>query len=206
MANILAISGLAGAGKNTVADFIKEKYPEKTIEIVSFASKLKDIVSVMFDLPRDKLEGINPEDRAWREEKLEHWSYLLGHDVTPRTLLQDIGTRLIKQNFHNDFWILALDNYITSKENDVDMFIITDCRYPNEMAWIKTKPNYMLAEVRRGDDPQWVTDYLEKDIIPQNIHISEYDWIKSIRNDEKVIRIWNNSTLQDLKLEVESKL
>lgn len=206
MAEIYAISGLAGAGKNTVADFIKEKYPEKTIEIVSFASKLKDIVSVMFDLPRDKLEGINPEDRAWREEKLEHWSYLLGYDVTPRTLLQDIGTRLIKQNFHNDFWILALDNYIKSKEHIVDMFIITDCRYPNEMSWIKTKPNSVLIEVCRGDDPQWVTDYLEKDIIPQNIHISEYDWIKSIRNDEKVIRIWNNSTLQDLKLEVESKL
>lgn len=206
MAEIYAISGLAGAGKNTVADFIKEKYPEKTIEIVSFASKLKDIVSVMFDLPRDKLEGINPEDRAWREEKLEHWSYLLGYDVTPRTLLQDIGTRLIKQNFHNDFWILALDNYIKSKEHIVDMFIITDCRYPNEMFWIKTKPNSVLIEVCRGDDPQWVTDYLEKDIIPQNIHISEYDWIKSIRNDEKVIRIWNNSTLQDLKLEVESKL
>lgn len=206
MANIYAISGSAGAGKNTVAEFIKEKYSNKCIEIVSFASKLKDIVSVMFDLPRDKLEGINPEDRAWREEKLEHWSYLLGHDVTPRTLLQDIGTRLIKQNFHNDFWILALDNYIKSKEHIVDMFIITDCRYPNEMSWIKTKPNSVLIEVRRGDDPQWVTDYLEKDIIPQNIHISEYDWIKSIRNDEKVIRIWNNSTLQDLKLEVESKL
>lgn len=206
MANIYAISGSAGAGKNTVAEFIKEKYSNKCVEIVSFASKLKDIVSVMFDLPRDKLEGINPEDRAWREEKLEHWSYLLGHDVTPRTLLQDIGTRLIKQNFHNDFWILALDNYIKSKEHIVDMFIITDCRYPNEMSWIKTKPNSVLIEVRRGDDPQWVTDYLEKDIIPQNIHISEYDWIKSIRNDEKVIRIWNNSTLQDLKLEVESKL
>lgn len=206
MAEIYAISGSAGAGKNTVAEFIKEKYSNKCIEIVSFASKLKDIVSVMFDLPRDKLEGINPEDRAWREEKLEHWSYLLGHDVTPRTLLQDIGTRLIKQNFHNDFWILALDNYIKSKEHIVDMFIITDCRYPNEMSWIKTKPNSVLIEVRRGDDPQWVTDYLEKDIIPQNIHISEYDWIKSIRNDEKVIRIWNNSTLQDLKLEVESKL
>ena len=55
MANILAISGLAGAGKNTVADFIKEKYPEKTIEIVSFASKLKDIVSVMFE---DKCHNI----------------------------------------------------------------------------------------------------------------------------------------------------
>lgn len=206
MANIYAISGSAGAGKNTVAEFIKEKYSNKCVEIVSFASKLKDIVSVMFDLPRDKLEGINPEDRAWREEKLEHWSYLLGHDVTPRTLLQDIGTRLIKQNFHNDFWILALDNYIKSKEHIVDMFIITDCRYPNEMSWIKTKPNSVLIEVRRGGDPQWVTDYLEKDIIPQNIHISEYDWIKSIRNDEKVIRIWNNSTLQDLKLEVESKL
>lgn len=206
MAEIYAISGSAGAGKNTVAEFIKEKYSNKCVEIVSFASKLKDIVSVMFDLPRDKLEGINPEDRAWREEKLEHWSYLLGHDVTPRTLLQDIGTRLIKQNFHNDFWILALDNYIKSKEHIVDMFIITDCRYPNEMSWIKTKPNSVLIEVRRGDDPQWVTDYLEKDIIPQNIHISEYDWIKSIRNDEKVIRIWNNSTLQDLKLEVESKL
>ena len=43
MANIYAISGSAGAGKNTVAEFIKEKYSNKCVEIVSFASKLKDI-------------------------------------------------------------------------------------------------------------------------------------------------------------------
>ena len=178
MANILAISGLAGAGKNTVADFIKEKYPEKTIEIVSFASKLKDIVSVMLDLPRDKLEGINPEDGAWREEKLEHWSYLLGYDVTPRKLLQDIGTKLIKFNFHNDFWILALDNYITSKENDVDMFIITDCRYPNEMAWIKTKPNYRIDKLIDVNKDEWIiTENHYKPIISKD----KFDEVQQIR-------------------------
>ena len=57
---IIGICGLIGSGKGTVADVLVE---EHKFEKISFADKLKDSVSILFDWPRDMLEGETPDSR-----------------------------------------------------------------------------------------------------------------------------------------------
>ena len=86
---IIGLCGFAGSGKGTLADFLVENHNFRKI---SFATKLKDVASVMFGWDRDLLEGITDESRAWREEVDENWSNELEQEVTPRIVLQLFGT------------------------------------------------------------------------------------------------------------------
>ena len=64
---IIGICGLIGSGKGTVADVLVD---EHGFQKISFADKLKDAVSVLFDWDRDMLEGETSESRFWREKKI----------------------------------------------------------------------------------------------------------------------------------------
>jgi len=73
--------------------------------------------------------------------------------------------------------------------------VITDCRFPNEIDILKSY-NAQLIKIIRGDLPEWFKLYelgqIEK---PDNIHPSEYMWIKNDFN----YTIENNGTIQDLE-------
>lgn len=64
MTNLIALCGQKGSGKNTCGEVLDRSagYVQ-----VSFAKKLKDLVATVYGLDRDKLEGLTPEDREWRE-------------------------------------------------------------------------------------------------------------------------------------------
>ena len=62
---IIGLSGNIGSGKDTIANYLVDKY---NFRKVSFASKLKDIVSILYDWDRIMLEGNTPESREWREK------------------------------------------------------------------------------------------------------------------------------------------
>ena len=51
---IIGLCGLIGSGKGTVADILVD---EHKFEKISFADKVKDAVSVLFDWDREMLEG-----------------------------------------------------------------------------------------------------------------------------------------------------
>ena len=83
---IIGICGFQSSGKDTIADFLIK---EHNFIRLSFASALKEIVSIMFSWPRDKLEGLTKEDREWREQIDPWWSKSLKMPhLTPRYVLQ----------------------------------------------------------------------------------------------------------------------
>lgn len=63
---IIAFTGRKGSGKDTCANYLIEKYG---FQKRNFSTLLKDVVAHVYELPRDRLEGILPEDREWREQK-----------------------------------------------------------------------------------------------------------------------------------------
>ena len=107
---VLAICGLQGAGKDTTADKLIEIAKSKGLKVgkMAFADRLKDTIAVLFDLPRDQLAGFTPESRVWREQPLPKWSQRLGRSTTPRNLLQQIGSELLRDQFHENIWIDCL--------------------------------------------------------------------------------------------------
>lgn len=196
---IVAICGLQGAGKDTTADKLIEITKSKGLKVgkMAFADRLKDMLSVLFDLPRDQLAGFTPESRIWREQELPKWSKRLGKPVTPRYLMQYFGTELLREHFCDTVWIDCLMDSI--EKSNLDVIIITDCRYPNEMKALIDQ-GAKIIEVKRHT-PEWYYEVLTNpDYIPEGVHKSEYEWIRPLKylKDDYLIQIDNNGTLEEL--------
>jgi hypothetical protein len=197
MANyIIGITGFAGSGKNSIANVIHQTFPEET-EIMSFGSAVKDVCSVLFDWPRDLLEGDTDKSREFRETEDDYWTKMLGQDWTPRKAMQFVGTDLIRNQLSDSFW---LDLAMKKIDKSDKIVIIPDVRFRNEINCIQKKGG-IIIRAQLGENPEWfdkiaeinekIPDLMEnkqldkvllclseiKRIIPQNMHNSEYEWI-----------------------------
>ena len=73
---------------------------------VSFCNVLKDVVSCIFGWPRNLLEGDTIESREFREKEDKLWSKHLKIKITPRIVIQKIGTDIFRMYFHQEIWLL----------------------------------------------------------------------------------------------------
>lgn len=194
---ILSVGGLISSGKDTVADYLIANHGFKRM---SYASSLKDAVSAIFGWDRDLLEGSTKESRTWREEVDTWWASRLNMPhLTPRYVLQHIGTEVFRNNFHDDMWIASLEYRLLQVNSNV---VITDCRFVNELESIK-KVGGTTIRINRGDPPEWVnvvrSDFsLFKSLYPK-IHASEYSGV--LLNYDHYIE--NNDTLDGLYSKIE---
>lgn len=183
--HIFGLIGLIGSGKNTVADIFVEEYGFKS---VAFAGALKDAVSAIFNWPRELLEGNTEESRKFREEVDEDWQSTIGHldmfkgqKVTPRLVLQCMGTEVFRHHFHSDIWVLAVLKKMQSDKNT--SYVITDARFINEISKLRTMGGQIIR-VRRGPEPEWFetakTDNRWMATKYPNVHSSEYSWVTTI--------------------------
>lgn len=204
---IIGLSGFAGSGKGTIADFLVANGYTK----ISFADKLKDACSTIFEWDREMLEGITTESRKWREEVDEWWAKRLGiEDFCPRLALQWMGTEAGRNVFGEEIWCAALEKYILEHPGD---YVIPDVRFANEVKLVRSMRGTTLR-VRRGPEPDWYRSAYEWNteqrdnpdnhmIIPAKlelIHASERDWIGERFDHE----IENNGSLLELEEQVDS--
>lgn len=208
---IVGFIGFIGAGKDTAADFLVNSHGFRRD---SFANTLKDAVSNIFRWDRTLLEGRTKESREWREQVDEWWSTRLNiPHLTPRWVLQNFGTNVCRNAFHDDIWIASLENKI---RNTRDNIVITDVRFPNELTAIKNSGG-LIVRIKRGTDPEWVQAAIDfnkgpnnnhkwalgrKALEDRNIHASEYSWVGA----EVDYEITNDSTLENLFAQLEHLL
>ena len=200
---IIGFVGLIGSGKDTVADYLVNVHGFRR---ESFAGTLKDAVSAVFGWDRILLEGRTKASREWREQVDLWWAERLHMPhLTPRWVLQYWGTEVMRKGFHDDIWIASIENKIRNLQDNV---VISDCRFPNEIAAIHNAGGIVIR-VKRGDDPIWFNDAIEmnsnhwplsfvaKERIEQlGIHSSETAWIGSnidyvISNDNTIDELYN---------------
>ena len=195
---VVAICGLIGSGKDTVADFLVSEHGFKR---ESFAGTLKDAVAAVFNWDRELLEGKTSEGRAWREQVDTWWAKRLNiPELTPRYILQQWGTEVCRNGFHNDIWVASVENKLrTTKDN----IVLSDCRFPNEIEAMRNA-GAKITWVKRGPLPDWYTTAVwanrgDKDAQTQltklGVHASETSWIGTHFDFE----IANNGTLDELK-------
>ena len=189
---IIGMCGLIGTGKDTVADILVNNY---NFIKVSFADKLKDGVATVFSWDREMLEGTTDESRTWREQKDEFWSRETNEHITPRLVLQMFGTDCMRNGFYNGIWVSIVKQQIINNPNK--NFVIPDVRFPNEAKMIK-EVNGEVWRICRGPDPQWFISYVKDNIVPTDVHESEWQWAKL---DFDCV-IHNNDTIIDLKNQV----
>lgn len=186
---IIGISGLIGSGKGTVADILVQSYG---FHKLSFADALKDSVAVMFGWPRHLLEGDTEESRAWREKRDPFWSREMSREVTPRLVLQLVGTDAMRNGFFDGVWVSIVKQKLLTASGI--NWVLPDTRFPNEIAMLQDIGG-QAWRVKRGQDPQWFVDYVKTGFEPADIHPSEWSWARS--NFDRIIR--NDSDLDSLK-------
>jgi len=179
--HLIAISGKIGSGKDAFAElFIKHVADEygHQFENKKFAYNLKKIVSV--------LAGVSMEDVLSREGKLR---YLPEWGMTIGEMQQKVGTEAIRNNIHNDAWVLSL--FGTYKEEQ-DFWIVTDVRFKNEAKIIKEKGGIVIRlngdpnNSRVGDDRN-MNHQSEIDLDDYNGFDYVYDNIPPIENLQYIV-------------------
>ena len=209
------------------SDFARETSFGKNqsgFEIKKFADKLKDIVCMLLGCTREQLE-----DREFKEKELgEEWWYTYGkignvdilvsyldmdkefknsnnsyiEKLTPRELLQIIGTECIRDKVHPNAWVNALfadykyeihrSEVPTRAAGFIDQhvypnWIITDMRFPNELEAVKSRGGISIRVNR-----PWVDKNKEHQVITE--HPSE----TALDNAEFDYTIENDSSIEDL--------
>jgi len=206
---IVGFCGFIGSGKDTAADFLINYYEFRRD---SFANSLKDAVANVFGWDRIFLEGRTKEAREWREQKDEWWSNRLGKEITPRWVLQYWGTEVCRSGFHDDIWIASLENRLRKSKDDI---VISDVRFPNEIAAIK-RAGGKVVRIVRGADPEWYNDaklanagehvlgsaIARARMRNRGIHSSEWAWIGNGIDFE----IDNNGTIDYLFEQIKSRV
>lgn len=206
---ILSISGLIGSGKDTIADYLTTHHGFRRL---SWASSLKDAVSVVFGWDRTLLDGVTRSSREWREQVDTWWSNRLNiPNLTPRWVLQYWGTDVLRSNFHDDIWVASLERKLYNTDDSV---VITDSRFPNEIEAIK-RVGGTTIRVTRGPNPEWwpiailatrdwshIRNEAVEKLTEMGIHPSEWSSV-GLKYDHMID---NNGTIEELHSQISQVL
>lgn len=121
MPKLVAFTGPAGCGKSTAA--------EKLVSLgwmrVKFAGPLKAMAAEL-GLNDEQIEG------ALKEVPIPHMG-----GVTPRRIMQTLGTEWGRKTIHPDLWVnIARERILTLMDCGMDV-VVDDCRFDNEAAMIR---------------------------------------------------------------------
>lgn len=201
-AMIIGILGNIGSGKDTVAEILIQEF---SFHRISFASTLKDACASIFSWDRQALEGLNDESRQWRESIDVWWANRLDiPHLTPRWVLQNIGTDVMRKHFHPDIWIASVERQINNTDGNI---VISDVRFLNEVLSIQSQDSGYIWRVVRGGLPSWWdiavsassgNSHSKDELERLGVHRSEWEWA-STKPDEVIN---NNGTLEDLRIKV----
>jgi hypothetical protein len=200
---IVGILGFAGSGKDTVGVMFREAGYEKA----SFAASVKDATSSIFGWERNLLEGDTDESRKFREKIDPFWTEHLGYEVTPRKMLQLLGTDACRNILGENIWVYSMLRNLDENKK----YVITDVRFPNEIRTIQ-EAGGTLIRVRRGAEPEWYDLSLRQntmsgeeelnsdrmDIKYPNVHYSEYAWV----GYNTSATFFNDSSIETLRIAV----
>lgn len=127
---VIGLCGYARSGKDTVADLLVKQHG---FVKVRFADALKRGLAEMFGLTPAQLDGDEKE------------TVVPGLGVSPRYLMQTLGTEWGRKLVHQDVWVLATQRHLERLvKNGIKRIVLSDVRFENEAVMTK----YLGALVR----------------------------------------------------------
>jgi hypothetical protein len=190
---IIAISGKFRSGKDTVAKMISLKLIAAGYKTrrIAFADSLKEIVEILTGKKRSSIEEkyFSYPVLDFTEEQKN--SFLYKWDMTLGTMLQKLGTDVMRNCFNDCVWI----NSFLEKATRVpvnEFIMVTDVRFINEIAALKYRG---CVCIRVEGDPLKAAENSTRNKIHQSeIELDNYDFDYVIKN---------NGTLEDLQLKID---
>lgn len=175
---IIGLSGKKRAGKTTLAKYVEKKYEFRRL---AFADALKDVAAILFGLTWDQQYGDSKEEKD-----------PINHGYTPRQILQKLGTDVFRKSFPDAFpefgspWVHKLKT--TIERNPDKNYIIEDCRFPDEVEFIKSLGGMIINIERKTnvlDDHASENQMLDLDymILNESDEQAMFDQVDTIMMD-----------------------
>ena len=164
MDKIIILSGKSGSGKDMTAHFMREilEAQNKRVIIIHYGDAVKWVLRDFFN---------------WDGKKDEHG----------RTLLQHIGTDLVRTK-HPNFWTSIVIGLLDAFENEFDVALIPDARFPNEIELVEENlPDVICARIERTINGEpWINPVFTEEQLqhPSETSLNEYGFDYIIHNDE----------------------
>jgi hypothetical protein len=167
--NLISISGRMGSGKDTAGKIIQDILetnvgPFWTIK--KFASGVKELASIILDVPIEKFENQKFKEsylpsewntyRAVFSDRSDfHGWEVVTNQMTVREFLQKLGTDAMRNGLHTNVWVNMLMNeykkfqkMVPDAQSHFPRWIITDTRFPNEYEALREK-NALFIKIER---------------------------------------------------------
>lgn len=172
--------------ENEMKEYFHNNYDKySNWQIKKYADRLKDIVCLLIGCTREQLEDIDFKNKELGEEwwiyetidtdgndgkayaycdvknveELDSYIYIKLVKLTPRILLQNIGTNLFRNQLTSDIWVNALMSEYVSQgvlKNYVrPNWVITDVRFENEAKAIQDKKGMLIRVNRYTEIDRW---------------------------------------------------
>lgn len=137
-------------------------------QIVKFADKLKECISIITGISREDLEKSEVKNSnlssEWNKPRISEDMYGIQYisniatPITVRSLLQLFGTE-VGRSIHPDFWVNAL----FSEYKDIGYFsneeaTASDGGYYNKKVWNQKYPNWIITDMRFLNELKAVKD------------------------------------------------
>jgi len=120
---LIGLTGRAGVGKDTIADYLVAEYH---FAKYAFAQPIKDMLRVL---------GVDADAREGKEQP--HPIY----GASPRRMAQTLGTEWGRRLIHRDIWLNAAARFVAQHHSDpeIDGIVLSDVRFENEAAWVRAQ-------------------------------------------------------------------
>jgi hypothetical protein len=171
---LLGLCGLKQSGKDTVYKLIQEEFVNT--QRIAFADPLKEELATACGV---SVEFINTHKEAFRGGVC-WW-----------------GTEFRRSLYGREYWVLkAHERYLFWLNQGADLVVVTDVRFPNEAAYVRSQGGVLWSVQRRLS---WWNRFRSS-----NVHSSEHWNHHNSKEVDVVVR--NNGTVEDLRREVRREL
>jgi hypothetical protein len=203
MKKVILVSGKMRSGKNQFSKYLEQMFmlDNKTVVQDCFANTLKDnsksdfkpLIDYLNNL-YNKITNCIPDDDQDTEimyhlsklKTLPENFYEDKTDIT-RILLQLYGTDIFRKRVDMDYWVKLMINKI--KESDIETFIITDVRFPNEIYMLQDEKDFDVTTIRieRVMKIYDIKNYHESEIALDDFDKFQY----VVDNNDSLEQLWN---------------
>lgn len=197
---VIAVTGLKGSGKNTVANFLQAELESEGFKVGQFAlaDGVRDFVSTIDPIVdvREATDhhgrGLGFNNTTRYNEAIAELTYDVAKLEYPeiRRLLQKLGTELFRDRVSPDFWVRILVEKLDDAAG-LDVALITDVRFPNEARGLEER--FRLYGLR-----------VERPGLKSDGHASEQPELVFRYSSAPVRTIINDGTLDQLEAKVTS--
>ena len=160
---VITISGKMGAGKDTLASYIKEELVKvgNRVLVTHYADLLKYILKTFFD---------------WDGKK----------DERGRHLLQYVGTDVFRNQYHEDYWCSFIGVIVYLFGYKWDYVLIPDARFQNEIDCMKAWFNSTSVQIVRPETPEQLAVHTEHE---SEHDLDDYKFDFTCVNDEDLEKV-----------------